>query len=629
MNTFIKRSGVGILILLIVGIGIFYYTKTPPYQDLSHFSKVFNRKKSFRVYLPEGYGDFTSKKYPVIYYFHGWGGRHYEDSANLAYDLIGKLVDKYQIILVMPNGRMEESNPRPYNMGYHEHMVYEAQMKDYFTELTGYIDSKYRTLDNRCGRGLMGFSMGGMMSFYLSGKYPDKIGAAVNMSGSTEFYIGTPRNYTFYPLKYTFTNLSDVPLRFHNSSHGELSGLNEEVNNGVVWEGNSTYEYWQFNGGHEIDKPGRTDSFEKALVFIVDYLQKCIPRKESWSHYDLYDNFEVWDYNVESDKNQPGFLFLSNVSKNGFGFYTNQWLPNGPTLGNVQTTVTTGPIYEPATIYFIKDYSRKDGEIHNRHLKSNINGRLQFEFDGEGHEIGIYQQGGGSKLTFVDYTVGENGKMLWEGENKLSLKIVNLGEAVEENEVIIVNVDSGDESVIFEPSSIKGIVDHNGNVNIPPIMVHCNKKPPKDGSPFGVKVHLKLQLDNTIFENVFSVPIFFDVPIFENLAIDDGRFIKDTIVGVGNGDGMVSPGEEIMIYADGRRTQLYYDDPYIIGEKLFDEALPAIWQTDGITFSSIIRISENCPKGHQLKLLAKSETKSNNPISRSVTWGRIYLVVGK
>lgn len=629
MNASIKRRWVKLSIFIMICAMVSCSKTKSSFQDLSHFSTVFKREKPYRIYLPETYKNATEKKYPVVYYLHGWGGVHNKDSSNLAYDSLGKLVDKYQVILVMLNGRMDDVDPRPYNMGYHEHMVYTPQMKDYFLELVSHIDSTFRTIDDRSGRGIMGFSMGGMMSLYLSGKYPDKVRAAVDLTGSTEFYIGTPDNNTFYPLRYTFTNLRDVPFRLHNSSHGELSALNEETNNGVIWEGNSDYEYWKFNGGHEIDQLGKTDAFEKALAFLFKYLQKPIPIPKNWSHYDLYKDFEVWDYKVQSDKAQPGFLFLSNVSENGFGFYTHTWLPGGPSLKNVKATVTTSPIYKPSTVYSIKEYNKNEGKIRKWDLKSDQHGRLHVELDGQGHEIGIYQNEAHPKLTFVDYAVGENGKMLRVGEeNKVRLNIKNLGAAIEKNKKIKISINSRDKSVVFEPSVVEGFVDDQGEINVPFISVRTTKKPTKDASPFGIKIRLQLALDDAVVENVFLAPVFLDVPLFENVEIDDGRSLKDTIVGVGNGNGKVSSGEEIMIYVEGHRTQLYYDDPYIVSEKLFDEALPAVWQTDGITFSSIIKVSENCPKGHHLKLLTKYETKSYNPIARTVTWGKLDLVVG-
>lgn len=600
------------------------------YQDLSHFSKVFNREKPYRIYLPSSYADNEGKEYPVVYYLHGWGGTHVKDSSNLAYDSIGRLADKYKVILVLLNGRMQDDDPRPYNMGYHEHMIYDVQMKDYFPEVVAHIDSTYRTIDNRYGRALMGFSMGGMMSAYLSGKYPDKIGAAMDFCGSTEFYLGMPDNHTFYPLRYTFTNLSDVPFRLRNSSHGELSSLNQETNNGAIWEGHPNYGYHQFQGKHEVDPKGGTEVFEEALSFLLETLQQKIPPQKSWSHYDVYADFELWDYKVESNKNQPGLLFLSDVTKAGFGLYSYKWLPLGPSLDSIQATVTTAALYEPNTMYSISDYNRRNDELHTKSLKSDPEGRLQLALDGEGHEIGIYQKTHGPKPIFVGYTIGDDEKMLWVGkDNLLNIKMANLGTPFGEGDTVKIELGTRDSRVSVNPASFNGVVKANGEIQIPSISVVCSKMPPNDGSPFVVKMNLKTEFADSTIVSDFIVPVFFEVPNFDILEVDDGRLIKDTIMGAGNADGKVNPGEEIMVYTDDHRTQLFYDDPYIREEKLFDEALPAVWQTDGITFSSIIKISEDCPDGHRLKLLAKYETKSFNPIQRSVTWGVVDLTVEK
>ncbi|MEH6681438.1 MAG: alpha/beta fold hydrolase [Sediminicola sp.] len=629
MSGIFERIGVWLPVVVVFCL-ISSCSKTKlSYKDSSHSSKTFNRSKPYRIYLPSNYPDDNDKKFKVVYYLHGWGGTHLKDSSNLAYGSIPKLVDKYQVIMVFLNGRMEDSEPRPYNMGYHEHMLYQAQMKDYLPEVMAHVDSSYRTMDSRYGRALMGFSMGGMMAAYLAGRYPDKIGAAVDLCGSTEFYIGTPTNHTFYPLRYTFANLNDVPFRLRNSSHGELSALNWETHNGALWEGNQNYDYWQFNGGHEVDSKGKTEVFEKSLAFLVETLQEKIPPKKSWSHYDVYNTFEIWDYKVESNKERPGLLFLSNVSKTGFNFHTYQWLPDGPSIRKIKATVTTAPIYEPDTEYTITDYDLKNKKIQKQNLVSDRQGRLQLELDGGGHNIGIHKIGDFPKPTIVGYTIEKNKKMLRVGErNLLSLKMANLGEDWKGKSPFTITLSSPDGGLEFHPSTIKGKIMNNGETNLPSVIVDCSKKPTDDGSPHGVKIHVKMEMENFESVNEFYMPVFFDVPPFDSLGIDDGHRVKDTIVGAGNGDGIVNPGEEVMIYTNGHRTQLFYDDPYIVQEKLFDEALPAVWQTDGITFSSIIKISEDCPKGHRLKLMAKYETKLYNPIKRKVKWGTVDLVVG-
>ena len=59
-----------------------------PYIDTSHYSMVFGRTKLYRIYLPDGY-EVSGKRYPVVYFFHGWGGRHYkDDNALLEYEKI-------------------------------------------------------------------------------------------------------------------------------------------------------------------------------------------------------------------------------------------------------------------------------------------------------------------------------------------------------------------------------------------------------------------------------------------------------------------------------------------------------------------------------------------------------------
>src|SRR5690606_36411566 len=163
---------------------------------------------------------------------------HYMDpSAKLEYEMIKDLVDKYQVILVMWDGNYDEEQPRPYNMGYHENITSEIQMKDYFLELIGHVDATYRTVADREHRGIIGFSVGSMTSWFLAGKYNDKVCAAANLTDSPEFFIGYPDNHTLLPLRYTFKNLKDLTLRLHTSTNGELVHLNSEVNKGAEWEG--------------------------------------------------------------------------------------------------------------------------------------------------------------------------------------------------------------------------------------------------------------------------------------------------------------------------------------------------------------------------------------------------------
>jgi enterochelin esterase-like enzyme len=291
-------------------------TQHRAYEDLTHHSKVFSRDKYYRLYLPDDYNQ-SGDRYPVIYFFHGWGGRYKsDDNANLAYEKLKDLVNKYRVILVMWDGNIAESNPRPYNVGNHENIDSQIQMKDYFPELTAHIDSTYRTLTDKNHRGIIGFSMGGFMSWFLAGKYPDKVGAAVYMTGSPEFFAGTPDNHTLYPVRYAFKNLREVQLRHHNSTKDELNKLNSEVHAGALWDGHLHYEYWVFDGGHMVDVKGKTDVFEKAMKFVVDAFSHPLPEKEKWCTMTFIRNLNCTATRCRPiNLNQVLFISMASVKK--------------------------------------------------------------------------------------------------------------------------------------------------------------------------------------------------------------------------------------------------------------------------------------------------------------------------
>lgn len=600
------------------------------FQDIAYSSKVFGTERFYRIYLPNGYGN-NNKKYPVIYYFHGWGGRHFkDDNALLDYQKIKKLVDKYQVILVMWDGKIIDSESRPYNIGCPKQVRFPFQMKDYFIELVSHIDTSYNTLKKRESRGIIGYSMGGFMSFYLAGKYPDIISAAVNMTGSPEFYIGQPTNNTLYPLRYTFENLKDVKIRLHNSSVGELSDQNREVHKGAIWQGIMDYEYWEFPGGHKVDEYGETKVFETALNFINMAFQKPKIRNKIWSHYDLYSEFKVWDYSMLSNKSQPGFTYLRNVSKNGFGFYSKKWLPIGPALNNLSATITTAAIYEPRAEYQIRHYRKQDDQIEVMIKRTTSEGRLIFKLDGMGHEIGIYRNMPKPKLTYINYDLGNDKRLIRFGMNKnFRIKIVNLGSKLNHSDKVILTLKSTDGSIITDKESygIKEMENGNGVIYSEPIDLICNMQQTTDGAPSVIKFILTIAYGSVVVKEEFNVPVLFNAPTFDNLSIDDGLMIRDSIFGFGNGDGIASSGEKIMIYTSGNRTQLFSDDPYIEvhNENQYLENLPGKWDCDGITASSIIKIAKNAPKNYEVKFLAKYETKDYMPMRRRTYWGIIKL----
>lgn len=643
MKTFFKQ--VLLLVFLMSSANIFVgcIQKRLPYQDATHFSEVFRKEKTYRVYLPQNYTE-SENRYPVIYFFHGWGGRYFkDDSAKLEYEKLGELVDKYQVILVMWDGNIDEAEPRPYNIGAHNDVKFAIQMKDYFLELVAHIDLTYHTLTDRNHRGIIGFSMGGFMSFYLAGKYPDQVSAAVNMVGSPEFFVGLPENHTLYQIRYTFDNLRDVGLLFHNRTNCPMSGLNDETNNGALWSELEKYEYHKLEGNHQVDEPGETKVFESAMSFVSNRFKNPVEPQNQWSHYDLCSEFELWGYSVKSEKNEPGFLFLRNVGANGFGFYTHRWLPEGPKLKNYKTIITTASVYEPGAEYQISIYRLKENKTELFNQFADDYGKLLLELSGEDCEVGISKNNDQIRFTAFGYQLQQKKNYLRTNQpEELSVRIFNQGGKTGKAKKLVVNLSCADSSVTISSPVQEVLVPANQKVfSTKPFRIFCDKMPPSDGSPEWLRMKVEMQLDTLHFSDVLVLPVFYDVPEFANIQVDDGKLVAptlnqgdysksaiDSVYGTGNADGMVSPGERVMLYENGQRLRLFSDDPYVVSEEetIVDEFLPGQWP-DGFTLSSVVKIAGDCPAGHEIEFLAHYETKTFMPMYRKVHWGKVKIRV--
>src|SRR6267142_703857 len=52
--------------------------------DSQHYSTVFGEIRNFRIFLPPSYYDMPQKRYPVIYFYHGWSQRYFGSSDRYA-----------------------------------------------------------------------------------------------------------------------------------------------------------------------------------------------------------------------------------------------------------------------------------------------------------------------------------------------------------------------------------------------------------------------------------------------------------------------------------------------------------------------------------------------------------------
>jgi S-formylglutathione hydrolase len=133
------------------------------------------------IYLPPSYGKQTNRRYPVVYFLHGYGidAERYWNimKAPEAADKNMSSGAVHEMILVHPdaftlyNGSMYSSSP---TTGDWETFIAH--------DLVAYVDSHYRTIPDRMSRGLAGHSMGGYGTMRIGMKHPEVFSSLYAMS---------------------------------------------------------------------------------------------------------------------------------------------------------------------------------------------------------------------------------------------------------------------------------------------------------------------------------------------------------------------------------------------------------------------------------------------------------------
>lgn len=139
--------------------------------------------RSVAVYLPASYATSPSKRYPVVYLLHGFGGTEQEWTGlaplKPAMDTLVRAGVVREMIIVMPNGKNAVDG------SFYTNSVTTGNWDDFISkELVSYIDNTYRTLARPESRGLAGHSMGGYGTFTLGMRHAgDVYGALYSLSG--------------------------------------------------------------------------------------------------------------------------------------------------------------------------------------------------------------------------------------------------------------------------------------------------------------------------------------------------------------------------------------------------------------------------------------------------------------
>jgi enterochelin esterase-like enzyme len=151
------------------------YQRHPDLEHATFKSPSMAVEIEYSVVLPPGYGT-SGRSYPVIYWLHGGGGGESTDLFTSAvwsglYD--AQTIDP--VILVYACGQRSSYMDHADGKTLVETMIVK--------ELIPLIDSRYRTIAERGGRAVHGFSMGADSCLKLVVKYPDLFCSAIAYGG--------------------------------------------------------------------------------------------------------------------------------------------------------------------------------------------------------------------------------------------------------------------------------------------------------------------------------------------------------------------------------------------------------------------------------------------------------------
>ena len=589
--------------------------------DSRHYSNVFGEIRNYRIFLPPGYFDNPQKKYPVIYFLHGWSQRYFGDGGQKfdefdkggdnKGDNIANFVSTHPVIVVKSDGYNrvpgEQYYLRPYNIDPVETF---RQFPIYYPELIDYIDTHYRTLADREHRAISGLSMGGFMTFWIGGKYPQLFSGAGNFCGSAEFIVG-PRNF---PVEYRhldmYKNYAGMNLRLNYGDKDFIRSYHQDLNR--IWPlVMDNYEYKIYDAEHS------TCGLGEMFGFLFNTFKNPPARPLRWDHIDVYPEFSVWNYKVSSDRNVPGFTILENVDKRGFKCAVREFLPNGEILPFVNLSITTPALYEKNQEYVINDVENNGFKSLSKMVRSDNSGRLVIPLNGSMHEIGINKKDDKANICIAAVDI-EN--MSWATNGKdvsLCIKILNKGMSMAKKIVAKLSATRKSANIIKGQSEF-------GSIGVNEIKT-CQ-------TPFSFRVQadsieiakFKLTLKdehNNEWVDFFELPLKKNLPGIKDFEIADGKIFtvakggvdsETILLGRGNADGIANPGESIVLLVKDqnkyRRTSLFSSDQFInpfgINVRQSDD-----WTDfDHVGASAKYNVSligSNCPENHNIDFFAE------------------------
>ncbi|MEQ6118721.1 alpha/beta hydrolase-fold protein [Reichenbachiella sp. MALMAid0571] len=458
------------IFLLLFSVSVHSYT------DESHYSKTFDTTRFFRVFTPLNYdAENLNKRYNVIYYFHGCGGS-YRKSGTYSYQDFGLIPPKadnrpddpdYElpnnadfeneatrsdVIIIAVDGKI----PGIPGCG----VYFPSQVDDwsgnrynfsvYIRELIDVVDSRYNTLAGAQHRAISGLSMGGQAATWVAATNPHLFSSASEFCYSPAYYdVGELSYLTTVDIQQLWRNFRGLPMRHSTNTKDWLKYYTTQLYQTYLGAGFKNEYYLADYCKHHAAR------IDLQFDFHSNHFSDPKQAVDCFSFINLYPDFEVWGYEVSSKKKGNGWIYLHDVTKNGFGIYTRERLTWGKSLINFDISVTTPAVYQPNKKYTFSRYSYKKGTITTEPIVANGEGKMVINsIGGVGEEIGIEGEGLQPPVMVLTDTINENLYLYENAIKSFAFDVVNLSTATQTIDFVVSTENKELLTIVSQPGQV-------------------------------------------------------------------------------------------------------------------------------------------------------------------------------
>jgi enterochelin esterase-like enzyme len=203
-------------------------------------------ERSAMVVLPASYASNPDKRYPVVYYLHGFSidGRNFYNFMRVPEAVAANAAQGNEFIVVVPDTLTRMGGSM------YSNSVTTGDFQTFIArDLVAAIDGKYRTLATRESRGLAGHSMGGYGTWRIAMRFPETFAAIWAQSACCI----SPRTETVE----SATAMASVPFEnVDNAGFGMRAGLASAV----AWSPNPQ------NPPYHVDFPLKDGAVDQRVI---------------------------------------------------------------------------------------------------------------------------------------------------------------------------------------------------------------------------------------------------------------------------------------------------------------------------------------------------------------------------